>query len=873
MVDKDFEYKVSIIVPIYNAQDHLRKCLDSLWLQTINSNQMEVLLINDGSSDGSEDICIEYVESCPIFKYVFQENAGPSSARNTGIFMAKGKYIMFLDADDTFNKDTVELVTKFFDKNYDEIDLVSCYDQYYQNGKKLPPHARYHYLKETGIYDLNQFPYCMQMRLSICTKNLFENNILFDVNMFYQEDQKYCTQILSEKMKLGFVKEAVYNYNKHEDSIVGASTNPIIMFEQDTNMFEDMFQSYDVVPKYCQALFFHDLQWKFSSSCLYPYHYKPQELEQAKNRIKALLRKVDNDIIMSSNEIDNYQKLYWIRQKEDGKLTPVLNNNNLMMLHSGNVLYSRKDVEIILKRIRIDRNGIAKIVAYFKSPFFSLCDNCKFYVERNGIIEDLDVCIASNSYYKAKERTDRFWAFSYEIKITGQEDIRFFAEIDNIMYHTSYWIDSKVPFSGASNRKMFAVNGCQVNLIENSIISFKRIDDSLCDQIIADYTGTLKDTLIKKMRENYLENKNHRVWLYIDNYAVEYDNGWMQFLHDIKKNDGIERYYILTNHNIEKYFDLKEYKNIVPFGSNLHKILLLRAEKLLTAFVENEVCFPFSSKEISQLNDLLNVEVIYLQHGVLHAHLPWYYSPTNVTVDKEVVSTEFEIENLSTNYGFKKSNLIPVGMPRFKWINKMAEAENLILFAPSWRSYLIGEIKSGGEVRDGNSKKLFDSNYFKNIMQFVQSPELHKMLEDHDMILHLKLHPEFMNTYGSDITLDLPRIKFLNERVDVTKYKVFITDFSSFVFDFAYLNRPIMYFVPDYQEFCAGVNRYRELDLPFEDAFGPLSTSVSEALQDLEKILDSNCTLEEKYAKRLDNFYLPMGDTTENLYNYLVLSD
>lgn len=83
----DFEYKVSVIIPVYNAQQQLKQCLDSLVAQTIDHKQMEVLLINDGSTDQSLEICRKYEEQYTFFEVFSKENEGVSKTRNLGIAM------------------------------------------------------------------------------------------------------------------------------------------------------------------------------------------------------------------------------------------------------------------------------------------------------------------------------------------------------------------------------------------------------------------------------------------------------------------------------------------------------------------------------------------------------------------------------------------------------------------------------------------------------------------------------------------------------------------------------------------------------------------------------------------------------------------
>ena len=96
---------VSIIVPIYNVENYLRQCLDSILSQTYQN--FECLLINDGSPDHSADICREYVEKDSRFRYFEKENGGVSSARNLGIERSKGQYITCIDSDDWVDSDYI----------------------------------------------------------------------------------------------------------------------------------------------------------------------------------------------------------------------------------------------------------------------------------------------------------------------------------------------------------------------------------------------------------------------------------------------------------------------------------------------------------------------------------------------------------------------------------------------------------------------------------------------------------------------------------------------------------------------------------------------------------------------------------------------
>ena len=98
---------VTFVVPVYNAEKTLAKCLDSLVCQTLQN--IEVLLVNDGSSDSSESIAKEYTERYPqLFSLINKENGGVSSARNLGIEIAKGEYLGFIDSDDYYPNEIAE---------------------------------------------------------------------------------------------------------------------------------------------------------------------------------------------------------------------------------------------------------------------------------------------------------------------------------------------------------------------------------------------------------------------------------------------------------------------------------------------------------------------------------------------------------------------------------------------------------------------------------------------------------------------------------------------------------------------------------------------------------------------------------------------
>lgn len=870
---REFEYKVSVIVPIYNTEMYLRKCVESLLMQTLEQNQIEILLIDDGSTDGSLEICKEYAGYFNNIKVFTQENEGCSAARNFGIQKAKGKYIMYLDSDDTITPNTIKNVTEFFDAHYDEIDMVSYYDQHYKDDKPLPPHIRYKYLTETKIYDLNETIFALQARLSICVKNCFEDNIYFDTSMNYQEDQKYCCQILQNKMKIGYCKEGQYNYNKNDTSIVGTQTYAYYMFEQSTEFFEDLFAQYDTVPLYFQSLYIHDISWKLTQHCLFPFHYQGEEFQTAINRIIALIQKVDVNTIMNHPSVDRFHKFYFLQLRSKGEITAIAKTSEVQLAYENQVLYNTKSIEIILSKFRVYNNKVV-ILAYVKSPIYNFSDDmpevyAKVCTNEAVHMIPLDLFLSSDSYYKARIVTNKFWSFFLEYNLKDVKSIEFVVRIDGIVYDTHYYFMQRTPFNQSLKRYKLVQGNMMVEVKDNVFFFAQKPEDEL--NIINEKLDLISaDTAIAIRRKIARAMSVKKIWLYYDCKGVAYDNGYYQFIHDMEKSDGIERYYISNNELsfIEDYFptELKEY--IIPFGSELHKRLVIACEKIITAFIEETNIYPFSISEKKYYTDMFHFEVIYLQHGILHAHLPWKYTPERSEIDKIVVSSYFEKQNFRQVYHFREKDILPFGMPRFQHMEKQVKSMNRILLAPSWRQYLIGENKSTGAWIP-TQQKFVNSNFFMKMQAFLNHPHLHRILEENDLYLDFKLHPIF-KVYQDCFELTSDRVAFAGDSVKDEEYAIFMTDFSSFVFDFAYLEKPIIYFVPDYEEFTSGMNQYRELDLPFDKAFGNLVYEADRAVDEVEKIINRKMEPEEIFVERMQKFYLPMGDNSEKVYQYLL---
>jgi hypothetical protein len=783
---------------------------------------------------------------------------------------------MYLDADDTLAPDTVKACVDFFDRHHDEVDLVTYKEQPYKDGKKAPVHFRYEYLKKDGIYDLTKYPYITQTRVNICVKNLHNENILFDESFAVsQEDQEYCSQILAAKLKIGYITKGEYKYTTdNNESIRALKFNPIHIFEFGIQMFEDLFMQFEEkVPHYYQALCIHDFNWKMGGNIFFPYHYAKDDFNTALKRISELLRRIDGEVILNHPEIDSFHKHYWLNMKPNLNAAVIALSEKVDVFSDNKKIFSRDKFEIIVHKI-IVRGEKFRLAGFVKSILYNyVVENASVYAIENGdeaLKKKIDVFLSSDSNYHCRTHTNNFWAFFYECNVNEVHDFRFTVEVDGFSFGTTFWFYPTAVIDVNLERTSFTSENTKITFRDGAFF-LENTEDTFVEA--HDFSKRFKKSHIDVfiLRENAIKIKQQKhIWLYFDMPHVLKDNGYYQFQNDFNKPDGIERYYISgsSEEDNRRLFTDKQLPQVVAFGSGLHKTLYLAAEKILTAFVGKNSISPFTGDEEKRYYvDLMSFEIIYLQHGILHASYRQSYAAEWCYCDKVVVSSHFEVENFQKNYDYQPDMLLQTGMARYDHIDKTKEPKRKILFAPSWRSYFA--------VQDENTRwylvkeKFVNSSYYKNIKGFLESYALQEMLTLNGYELHVKFHPIVADAGGVFDTVP-ERVAFVGDDIEIEDYSVFVTDFSSFVFDFVYLQRAILYFVPDYLEFKCGIYPYRELDLPFEKAFGELAITPEDAAVALGRLLEHGAAPEAAYRQRMDGFFLHDGrENCERLYQKL----
>ncbi len=214
---------VSVIVPVYNVCDYLKNCLESIIKQTYND--LEIIIIDDGSTDTSGEICDEYQKKDKRIQVIHTDNRGLSIARNTGIEISQGKYICFVDSDDFISKYYVEEMLKVAIKT--DSDIVICeWNKYRQNSYVCDEVHEIsdddiEYLSEKYLYD-QEFIINKTMKLSYAWNKMIKREVISDIRFpegRYYEDAAVYYMLLDKSSRTAMISSKLYYYRVDNNSI------------------------------------------------------------------------------------------------------------------------------------------------------------------------------------------------------------------------------------------------------------------------------------------------------------------------------------------------------------------------------------------------------------------------------------------------------------------------------------------------------------------------------------------------------------------------------------------------------------------------------------------------------------------------------
>lgn len=413
-------FKFTVVMPIYNTKQYLAESIDSIINQTIGFEEnIQLILVNDGSNDGSEEICRAYEEKYPQnVKYVYQENSGVSVARNVGLKLAKGQFLNFFDSDDIWELDAFEKAWNMFNQYEKEIDVVTC-KQFFFEGKEGGHKLNDKFKAGDRVIDIKEEPRALLfavtptfIRTSVAKKYDFDHRIKLG------EDSKYITQVILEKEKIGLLGSSSYHIRKRmigtslTQNVEKNSFMATIQFFYDW-VLEESIKRYGKVIPYIQYLVLYPLKFRVISSSY--------DIGDLWNRIVEIIGSLDDEVIATVNQTVMSTKVHLLRLKHPGMSFNDFSIEGTRLTYEGYLIGN-----MAIKRIAIDTVEDGFIRGRIMVPFF---EDVKLFALANGerieakvmIQKELDK-VASNGDVIIPGRT-------FEVKVSG-EAIQFELQIE-----------------------------------------------------------------------------------------------------------------------------------------------------------------------------------------------------------------------------------------------------------------------------------------------------------------------------------------------------------------------------------------------------------------------------------------------------------
>ncbi len=348
--------------------------------------------------------------------------------------------------------------------------------------------------------------------------------------------------------------------------------------------------------------------------------------------------------------------------------------------------------------------------------------------------------------------------------------------------------------------------------------------------------------------------KRKNMWLVCERSNEARDNGVWFYKYMIEQHPEVDCVYAIKKDSADFEKVKKIGGEIIEFGSFKHWVYYLTAEVNISSQKEGKpnaaVC------HLLEIYGIRKNKRVYLKHGIVCNDLKWHYYDV-MKVWLYICTTKREYEYCKEKFGYKDENMALTGLCRFDNLYDENVDNKTVFIMPTRREWLARPIKAYQKY--DNIYEFQNTEYFKEWSSFLENPRLNQYIEKYDLDVVFFLHPGMQRYMEHFTKLNTKAIIKCNLDMDLQsmmkRAAVMITDYSSVFFDFAYMQKPLLYFQFDYEKFRQG--QYQEGYFSYsEDGFGQVCYTSDSLCDKFCEIVDNNMQMDEMYKKRVEDFFL-----------------
>lgn len=850
----------SVVIPCYNVEDYIHDSLDSVIGQTLDfRSNIEIVIVDDGSQDDTLEICKRYEKKYPEnIKIIHQQNQGQATARNVGIKYATGKYINFLDADDTLGKATFSSVLNFFEEHYTEIDLVAF--PMYFFGRKTGNHILNYKFKEDIVVDLNEYwDYPQLSASSAVFKRAVFDKFEFDTTLISSEDSVMVNKILLEKMAYGVIKDGGYNYRKRFDESSTIDTSI-----KDKEFYNGRLEGYfrelidyskdklGYVPKFIQYLVVYDIKWMLMSDDIDDL-LDENELKEFNKNLRYIFANIEDEVINFHFKEDPYKiKNNMFKIKYDNfRLTT--DNNEVSISIPGQKLDTLNDHVFYLDIVEI-KNDTLYISGVLNSYFNSKDMDIVLIKTVNETKQVFESEIVSYHNRRESKYSESNVCFDFEVPVDSSEDAT--VQLQVIFHAPGKDIPIILYVKFMNHARLSHFSTCAV--WDDYLISFK---DNTFSITKFSYLKLLKYELRILLRLLYHRwpywtsafffhlayiilfpfYRNKKIWTVMDRKDMADDNAEHFYRYASKMDDGIDKYFTISEDSKDFKRLSESFDNVIPYYSIKQRLLYIFSDKIVSSQVDDENINPFFAKHIQLYSGIANADKIFLQHGVIKDDMSNWLRKYDKNVQLLVTTADIEADSFKKyEYHYRDGVVQVLGLPRYDNLENNSNNKQ-ILIMPSWRRNLIHL----------DNDQIAKSQYFLRFNSLINNERLIELAKSKGYKIIFKPHP---NTFRFIELFDENDYVIIDNE---SKYQdlfnnssLMITDYSSLAFDFAYIKKPLLYYqYGDDYHFGDNFFDYESM------GFGEVIKDEDELIDAIEDYLNGDCEMKKVYRDRSDKFY------------------
>ncbi len=866
-----YKYKISVVMAVYNVEEYIDEAINSVINQSIGFKDIQIILVEDGSPDNCAAICDDYVTKYPDnIVVIHKQNEGAARARLDGIKKAEGKYISFLDPDDTLSSETFENIYKFFEENYDKTDMVAM--PIYFFGDQTGSHPlNYKFSKGSRVVNLFKEHTLFQMNLaSALIKNEVSNLIDADPNLKTAEDAREALRILLNKNTLGLVKEARYNYRRRNDSAIGTSVAKRSWYTNSIKYFSNYILDYSkeilgYIPKYIQSAVMYDLQWKFTIAYSKLDILNVEEKKEFISEIFKVTFRLDDDVILEQRYLAQPFKYHILRKKYDdkSKMIEIGDMTNVSFSETG--IFNISNMMLRIEFLKIE-NNVLKIEGV-SEVFLTDVDATDIMFKVNGKLYNCEHIKRYEVKQCLNETISIFKGFKFEVPLENKENnVSFYIKANgkyfqcrNIIFGSFAPINRsnvyKNSFYIKNNWRItydnFAIHVDTVNktgAIKNEVKLYKELWKKNRD-------GERKAILARVAFHMLKCIKKKPLWLISDRTSKAGDNGIAFYMYMRKNHPEIDCYFVI-NKDCADYNEAKKYGPVVARDSFKHKLMSLLSDYIVSSQGEVQIYNPFHGHSEPYRDILSETKFVFLQHGVIIHDLSGWLNKYNKNLYGFVTSAKDEYNSIvNTNYYYTSNEVWLTGLPRFDRLYN--DEQRQITIMPTWRKYLMTDWDASTDSWS-TADNFTDSDYYNFYNNLLNDERLIKAAKELGYTIAFFPHPNIQPSVKYfDKKDDVVFLDRTNEYRDVyAKSNLIVTDYSSAVYDFAYMRKPIIYAQFDASEFLNGKHVAKKGYFEYkENGFGEVLDNLDSTVDTIIEYMKNDCQLKDKYRKRIDNFF------------------